>query len=168
MRITAIAAAVLLLATAAPASASAPSTAGRPAITADVNGRAIAPTQIPQYFCHDHDYPRIHCFTTSMALEAAVSSSAATMQATSSSDYVVVYAGTNYYSSYMYVSQNYDALAVVGWNDRIRSYRALNGYPGVFYTDWFGSGAVLDFCCNNTAPYLSSTFDSQISSVYRR
>lgn len=169
MKITVLAAAVLLLATTTHgALAASPEASGQPTVVADLEGRAIEPAQIPNFYCHDRDFPVIHCYATALKLEAAVVSSSGLTAAASPSDYVVVYAGTSYSTSYMFISQNYDVLALVGWNDRIRSYRALNGYSGRFFTNWYGSGTVLDFCCNQTAPYLSGTFDSQISSVYRR
>lgn len=63
-------------------------------------------------------------------------------------DYVIVYSATSYAGSYMYISQDYDMLALVGWNDRIRSYKAVNSALGTFWTDWFGNGSRLDFCCD--------------------
>lgn len=164
MKTLALIGAVLLAAsTVQPASA-----AAHPArLTADLDGRPIPVAQVGRNFCHDRDYPVIHCFSTARGLESARSSlSASAAAVTDSANYVVVFSGQTYSGNYFYISQNYDMLAVVGWNDRIRSYKALNGYPGRFYTDWFGSGAEQSFCCNNAIPYLSSMFDAQFSSVY--
>lgn len=158
-----VAAIALALCAVAPAEASQPER-----VTADLDGWPIPVGQIADNYCTDRDFPVIHCFTTAEGLEAAQQvSSASTIESAQATDYVVVYAGTYYSGSYMYVSQDYDALAVVGWNDRIRSFRGLNGMSGTFYTDWFRGGAVLSFCCNTAPASLSSTFDRQISSVYQ-
>ena len=163
------------MASAATASAATPAPAAQRSIAADLDGRPIPVSEISRHYCHDRDYPKIHCYATPSRLEAAIrapgtaiSTPGGGVQAASTSDYVVIYSGTSYSGAYMYLSQNYDVLAFVGWNDRIRSYRSLNGASGVFYTDWFGSGSALTFCCGRTATYLSSTFDRQISSVYRQ
>ena len=152
----------------------APAAAGGPIgaaviVEADVEGVAIRPSQVPDVYCHDRDFPRIHCYRTADRLEAALApSGGAGYAATASGDYVVIYSSTSYAGGYMYISQNYDALFVVGWNDRIRSYRSINGGLGRFWTDWYAGGYNLDFCCNTIVPSLSATFDRQISSVYRR
>lgn len=81
---------------------------------------------------------------------------------------MVVFASTDATGASMYLSQNRDTLALVGWNDRIRSYRGLNGAGGVFWTGWFASGSSLSFCCNAVDPSLPATFDQAITSAYRR
>jgi len=139
-------------------------------VTADLDGVAIAVDQIPEHFCHDRDYPAIHCFATPRGLAAAFEDleRASVAQAATATDYVVVYSSTSYGGSYLYISQDYDTLVTVGWNDRIRSFRGVNSELGRFWTNWFHSGTFLDFCCNSTVPSLSATFDQQITSVYRR
>jgi hypothetical protein len=139
-------------------------------VTADLDGVAIAVDQIPEHFCHDRAYPVIHCFATPQGLAAAFEAldGARIARAATATDYVIVYSNTSYGGSYLYISQDYDTLVTVGWNDRIRSYRGLNSELGRFWTDWFHSGAALDFCCNSNVPSLSATFDQKITSVYRR
>jgi hypothetical protein len=166
-RIVPIVACLMLLASiagAAPVAAS-----GGSDVRADLEGTAIGVSEIANFYCYDHDYPRIHCFRTAVRLEASVGSAGAgPTAAAAASDYVIVYSATTYAGSYMYISQNYDTLAWVGWNDRIRSYRGLNGGIGSFWNDWYGTGTGFNFCCNVTVPSLSATFDRQITSVYRR
>ena len=146
-----------------------PVVAAGPAVTADVDGHEIAIDAIPSYFCHDLDYPEIHCFAAADDLQAALAEGTNDRSmAPAASNYVVVFSQLSYGGSYLYISQDYDTLAVVGWNDRVRSFRALNGEAGRFWTDWFHSGALLDLCCNSNVPSLSATFDQRITSVYRR
>jgi hypothetical protein len=165
MKRLAFVAALLMLASSAwPAAAASPDT-----VVADLEGTSITVESVPDHFCYDHDFPRIHCFKTSASLKASLDAATSSApSAVAATDYVVVFSSPSYAGSYMYISQDYDALAVVGWNDRVRSYRALNGARGIFWTDWFQSGTGQSFCCNQTVPVLSATFDRQFSSVYRR
>ena len=47
--------------------------AKQPELRADLDGRPIDPAQASSYFCHDFEFPQIHCFSTPFELEAAVS-----------------------------------------------------------------------------------------------
>jgi len=182
-RIAATAATLLLVARAATASAATPTPAAPSlapsSIAVELDGRPIPASDISHHYCHDRDYPVIHCHSTPSKLEVAVRTSGtasstpsstpeSAIQTASTSEYVVIYSGTSYAGAYMYLFQDYDMLAFIGWNDRIRSYRSPNGTSEVFYTDWFASGSSLSFCCGGAATYLPSTFDHQISSTYRR
>ncbi|MEI7743077.1 MAG: hypothetical protein WCK58_04910 [Chloroflexota bacterium] len=153
------------------------SAAASPAVTADLDGLPIPIADIPNHFCHDHAFPVIHCFSTAAALEAAIGAPVSTVTSLAAGpvpltpapgDYVTIYSGLSWSGSYMYVGQDYDTLAFVGWNDRIRSYRSVNSGRGIFWTDWYRAGNSLSFCCNVMAASLSSTFDQQITSVYRQ
>ena len=165
--IPAMIAALLVMSIAGPARADPGSKAE---VTADLEGVAIATSAIPSFFCHDRDFPTIHCFPTETALERDLTGldAAAGPLAATASDYAVVYASVAYAGPSMHLSQDYDTLFVIGWNDRIRSYRGLNGARGVFWTDWFASGDDLAFCCNVLDPSLPAAFDRTITSVYRR
>ena len=166
--LSAILAACLVLSAASPAAAD--SESDPVAVEADLDGLPINVADIPSHFCHDRAFPKVHCFGTARDLERALvaSSSGLTVQAAASADYVVVYAGTTYNGAAMYLSQDYDTLAVIGWNDRIRSYKGLNSGRGVFYIDWFALGGSMTFCCNVLDPSLPAAFDRQITSVYRQ
>jgi hypothetical protein len=139
-------------------------------IRAVLEGQPIETRLVSNYWCHDHNYPLINCFSSAGALEAALRADAAEpgLTAAAAGDYVLVFSGTGYSGSYMYISQDYSALFFVGWNDRIRSYRGQNNGQGTFWTDWYASGTRHDFCCNVTMPYLPANLDKAFSSVYRR
>ena len=83
------------------------------------------------------------------------------------SDYVTVYSSPGYGGSFAHLSQNYDALATIGWNDTISSYRARNSRTGTFYEHWFAGGTKKNFCCNQNVPSLAAGVDNTFSSVYR-
>jgi hypothetical protein len=165
---SAIAAVLLLLALAGQATADPGSEA---VIVADLEGIPIAAGEVSRYFCHDRAFPSIHCFATAGALEqelATAESAAVGTMVASAADYVQIYAGTDRTGASMVVSQDYDTLFVVGWNDRIRSYRGLNSARGFFWTDWYATGSSLAFCCNVVDLTLPATFDRAITSVYRQ
>lgn len=67
----------------------------------------------------------------------------------------------------MHVSQNYDTLFWIGWNDRISSFKARNCARGTFWADWNGQGRATDFCCNQKASALTAAVDNTFTSVYR-
>lgn len=142
-------------------------------VSAWLGERRIEVSSIPRYFCHDLEFPVIRCFRTADQLEKAMPPEMA-MQPTLSAGvastaavvYVTIFDGTSYQGSYVHVSADYDALAWVGWNDRVSSYKAKNGETGAFFTDWFHAGAPDNFCCNEGLTTLGG-FDNAFSSVYR-
>jgi hypothetical protein len=142
-----------------------------PAVTADVEGRAIKIAQIPDYYCHDFDFPRIHCFESAKALDGAKATQSEALAALSPSfsagDYVTIFDGQIYTGGAMDLSQSNDALFSIGWNDRVSSYKARNSVSGTFWTDWFASGAARNFCCNVNVSSLPANLDNAFSSVYR-
>ena len=128
-----------------------------PAIVADLDGQPVKSALISRFYCHDFDSPNVHCFRSASALERAVrrlaedrvtrqSGSATTVSggglagptagtlASVLGDYVLVYDGTYYSGAYMYISQNYDTLWSISWNDRISSFNGRNGASGAART----------------------------------
>ena len=143
----------------------APPVQGRSAtemLTADFDGKPIELTEVGTLHCHDFDHPRIHCFATQDALDAA----AAPSLAAAGTSYLAIYENAYYGGAAMYVADDYTILATIGWNDRISSFRAVNSQAGTFYVDWFYGGSSYSFCCNQNAPYLGS-FNDTFSSVRR-
>ena len=163
--------ALLVVMPVAPASAATPApesaqvSSGAALLTADLDGRPIELVKVGSYYCHDFDYPRIHCFATPAALEDAVSTTLVAMAATDT-NYVLIFENTYYQGAYMYISSDYSILATVGWNDRISSFKSVNSGSGKFWTDWFYGGTSWGFCCNVQTPFLG-TFNDTFSSVYR-
>jgi hypothetical protein len=171
----AIAALAIVLAAVLPAPAAAAGPApesSAPVVVADLDGTAIPVSSIPGHHCHDWAFPAIHCFATADArnrsLVDAEGSNKAGAVGVAATSYAIVFGGTSYGGASMTISQDYDTLVVVGWNDRIRSFKGLNSGRGIFWTDWYATGSSLSFCCNVNDPSLPSTFDQQITSVYRQ
>lgn len=143
-----------------------------PTLVADLEGTPIPATSAADYHCHDFDYPLIHCFSTSEALEASVSGWASGTDAADTAsllavDYVRIYEFASHGGTSFIVSQDYSNLGTIGWNNRISSYRGLNLETGSFYTDTVYAGTIDSFCCNESVTSLSSTYDNQFSSVKR-
>jgi hypothetical protein len=144
-----------------------------PPVSADLGGRPIKPDLIPTFYCHDLAYPIIHCFRTPAGLEAAIAGSGAVpgpapaAAAVSTAPYVTIYDSPNWSGTYMHLSESYDALFTIGWNDRVSSYIARNSASGTFWTDWFASGTGKTFCCNVAVSSLPAGLDNAFSSVYR-
>jgi hypothetical protein len=142
----------------------------RPQIRADLEGKSIPIAKISSYFCHDFDFPRIHCFDNPTRLEASIGGdgrSTTAALAFGPNDFVTIYSGPTYSGGYVHLSQNYDTLFVIGWNDQVSSYKGRNSASGTFWSDWYGSGRGTNFCCNTNVPYLPSGVDNTFTSVYR-
>ncbi len=137
--------------------------AGEP-IRAVLDGQRIPVDRISQYYCHDLERPIIRCFSSAAELEA---SHAANRSLAAAVIYVTVYDSPSFAGPFMQISSDYDVLALVGWNDRISSYKARNSETGSFYTDWFHAGTADHFCCNESVPILGGGFNDAFSSVYR-
>ncbi len=140
-------------------------------MTADLGGQTIELGSVARFHCHDLDDPRIHCFETAAARDAALAieagaASAGPLGATAVS-YVVVYEHSSYGGSSLAVSEDYPSLAFIGWNDRISSFKAQNGETGSFWWDWlYGGGTPYTFCCNQNVSSLG-TWNDNISSIQR-
>ncbi len=130
-------------------------------ITAELDGKPILATTAGEFYCHDLAYPLITCFSTANALEKHLATS---VQA--ASVYVTIYSEPTYDGSYAQLSQDYDGLWSIGWNDRISSFKARNGESGRFYEDWYAGGSHYSFCCDQTEPVLGAN-DDTFSAAYR-
>lgn len=133
-------------------------------LSADLAGIPIPLADVVLYHCDDFDAPRIHCFTTAAARD--VSLGGLTSLAASGVAYVVIYDYASFSGASMYLSDDYSILAVIGWNDRISSFKGQNNQSGRFWTDWFGGGSPYNFCCNQQVAILGG-WDNTFSSVNR-
>ena len=133
-----------------------------PELTATLDGKAIPVEDVGKYNCDDFSYPEIRCWSSRVLVDAR----ATLVRLLAAGDYVTIYDGINFGGSYMNVSQDYSVLAVIGWNDRISSYKARNSETGTFYVDWFYGGTWWTFCCNGQTSNLGS-FSNTFSSILR-
>jgi hypothetical protein len=157
--------------------------ASDPTIRADLDGRPIPAIQVGDWYCHDFDYPLIHCFRTAADLDAAVASlgyeslgpGVSTMDGTSSVSpsgvlavsYVRVFVDAGYAGSSAYFSVNYTNLGVIGWNDKISSFVGLDSATGQFFEHIYYTGFIFGFCCNTQVSYVGNSSNDRFSSVRR-
>ena len=152
-------------------------------ITADLEGAPIHAAAVGEHLCHDFDWPRIHCYRTAAALDAAVRShvrsdaEASSRQVRASVDasveestllatkYVKIFQYSAYAGNLAYLSRDYLNLDDIGWGDKISSYVVYNSASGEFYVNPGYGGAIDYFCCNQSLANLTSLFDNQISAL---
>jgi hypothetical protein len=161
----------------------APAVAANPTIRADLEGRPIPAAQVGDWYCHDFDYPLIHCFETGAELDAAVASlgyeplgPGASIDARLSPispagvlaiSYVRVFVDASYFGSSAYFSVNYPNLGLIGWNDKISSFIGLDSATGQFREDINYVGFIYGWCCNSAVPYVGDSSNDRFSSVRR-
>ena len=137
---------------------------GQDGLAAYLDGRPIKLADVGKWYCHDFAYPVIQCFSDPTQVDG--STSAAMPIAAAGVTYITVYEFTTYQGAYMHMSEDYSMLSLLGWNDRISSFKVKNSQSGVFWTDWLYSGTRYTFCCNQSLGSLGS-FNDTFSSVFR-
>lgn len=60
----------------------------------------------------------------------------------------------------MYVAADDTALAIIGRNDRVSSFKGVNSLSGTFNVDWFYGGSSWSFCCSQSASSPGSFSDT--------
>jgi hypothetical protein len=132
---------------------------GDPELSATLDGRPIPVGDVGRYTCDDFAYPEIRCWSSRILAD----SRALAVTVLTAVDYATIYDFTAYAGSYMHVSQDYSALNVIGWSDKISSFKGRNAETGIFYVDWFYQGTWYAFCCSTQVANLgvfSNTFSS--------
>ena len=145
-----------------------PAMAAQPEVAVTLDGRPIPVSAIPEHDCHDLEFPVIRCFSGAGARDLAVSAEVEIVgtESVTAVAYVTIYDLTGFAGSSFVVSQNYDVLATIGWNDRVSSFKGRNSETGRFNVDWFAGGSAWAFCCNQQVSSLGG-FNNAFSSVYR-
>ena len=133
----------------------------RAGVIAFLDGKSIPLRDVARHYCDDFSFPVITCSSEPAVIEARASA-----LATTAVDYVTIYDTPTYGGAWMHVSQDYTALSFIGWNDRVSSFKARNFETGRFWTDWFYSGTIWSFCCNQQVASLGG-YDNTFSSIER-
>jgi hypothetical protein len=131
-------------------------------MTATLDGKPIPLADVSKYFCDDFSYPEIRCSTSRLLADTRATLSSLL----TSLDYVTIFDGVSFSGAYMNVSQDYNVLGLIGWNDRISSFKARNSETGTFFVDWFYGGSQWSFCCNTQQSSLGG-YDNTFSSIQR-
>jgi hypothetical protein len=131
-------------------------------LKAYLDGKPIPLADVAKYYCDDFSYPVIQC-----SISPLITATRATLTSLLASvDYVTVFDGSAFSGAYMNISQDYNVLALIGWNDRISSFKARNSETGTFFVDWFYGGSQWSFCCNTQQSSLGG-YDNTFSSIQR-
>ena len=128
-------------------------------LSATLDGKRIRMSRVPTLQCHDFDYPVIRCFSTSHLIAediaARLDAAGADGARLLSSGYVTVYQDVSYGPPSISLSTDFPSLSVLGWNDRISSFKSF-GATGGFW-EHSPSGGFFD-------AYTTTTMASSLGS----
>ena len=146
--------------------------AGSPGrLEARLGGKPLPLSRVATLHCHDFDHPIIRCYRSPAALERAVRARLAPRSegpgpaALVDLAYVRIFADAGYMGASAYLSASYDNLGVIGWNDRISSFRSVNLGVGAFFEHVDRGGDRYSFCCNTNVSNVGSAYNDSFSSV---
>ncbi len=141
-------------------------------VRAMLGEQEIAVQDVTRYHCHDADYPVLRCFSSARDASAGFNAAlrrggtrTSTTLETSAITYIRVFVHSVYQGSSIYLSQNYDNLTSIGWNDVISSYKAMNSQSGTMYENAFMDGRIENFCCNASVSYIGDFMNDRTSSI---
>jgi Beta/Gamma crystallin len=143
-------------------------------LVVDLDGTRVSIGAVPSLHCHDLDTPVIRCFETEEALQAdlapriSVTLGPTTARTLAASDpYVQLFQDADYNGASFVVSSNYPNLGTIGWNDKVTSFKGLNGYYGTFYQNASYRGSWYAFGPNQWTNNVGTAWNDQFSSVLR-
>jgi hypothetical protein len=123
-----------------------------------LEGQAIPIRQVARYHCHDGAFPAIRCFRTRVARDRDTRSLAATF-------YVQVFEHENYGGPSFSVATAVSNLGTLGWNDRITSFKSLNGGRPRFFEHTGYGGTWWQWPAGASVPNVGSAANDRFSSV---
>ena len=136
-------------------------------VRAELDGHAIPVSAIPDLYCHDLDYPVILCFESADALESGLATALGSAPLTGEAlPFVAIYQDIGLSGPYSLLAADYDNLSAIGWNDRISSFKSLNGYGGPFLTDAIHSGTFSAFSPGAPGTYVARCYKHRLRSVH--
>jgi hypothetical protein len=167
--LAALAATLLAVAAAAPPA----TTSSAPLIQAELDGRPIPAVDVGRFACHDLDFPIIRCFGSPAMLDSAQAARSLVLPGDLSSpaaltSYVKVFPDRDLRGNPAVLSQAYDDLSIIGWNDRISSFQGLGGAGGTFFEHIYRGGAAYSFSAYQTVTYVGDRYNDTFSSVVPR
>lgn len=149
-------------------------TASPAILSADLDGAPIPLEAVGDYYCHDLDYPQLHCYGDALSLEASFAAGRLELRAQGGESalaalqYVKLFDLSGFAGQYVVLSADYNNLGVIGWNDKVSSFIGVNNLTFGLWIDPYLSGAGLIRCCNQYAAELSATYNNKFSSAERR
>jgi hypothetical protein len=108
--------------------------------------KAIELSQVAQFHCHDGSYPVIECFDSALERDVDLlvtinmSADGPIPEPPPATAYVTWFDAINYGGSSFTASVSYSDLGILGWEDRISSFKSLNGGRPKWWRDTGFSG----------------------------
>lgn len=139
-------------------------------------GRPIALASVSKYHCHNRYAPVIHCFATARQRDLdfwagtprAAQAPATSLSAPSSLTsvfYVTFYADINFGGASFTTSSAISNMTTIGWNDRISSFKSLNGERPEWWRDINFAGTAWRWPAGTWVSYVGDDANDQFSSV---
>lgn len=134
-------------------------------------GHEIPLTEVSNHHCHDAMYPLIQCFASAherdsdLASLANETTGAAGAAVATLSSYVTWYDATNYGGSSFTASTSYADLSTISWDNKISSFKSLNGGRPKWWQNTNFSGTSWHWLAGAQVPDVGSTANDQFSSV---
>ena len=143
-----------------------------PITRATLDGQLVALSVAAQHHCHDLIPGQLTCFSSEVVRDAAAAglmpltgtASDAEVGPDSSGGYVIAWVDATYAGASVILTQDYDDLRTIGWNDRISSYKVYTNLTGAFHTDIHFSGGYQLYCCFAQVSYVGDHFNDTFSS----
>ena len=158
-------AAILALTVASTAAAGSPG--GRAERRAQLDGRAIALADVARFQCHDRDFPVIRCFNSAAERALDLAAQGRSTELATVTQYVTWYADANYGGAPSFTAfWSEPDLTIYGWNDKISSFRTLNGGHPRWWQDVGNKGTSWDWGTLSIS-YVGDAANDQFSGVER-
>jgi len=158
-------AAILALGVASTAAAGSPAGGGER--RAQLDGQAISLGDVARFACHDRDFPVIRCFGSSTERDRDVAEHEFSAEGVTLTAYVTAYADANYGGTASFTAYwSEPDLTIYGWNDKISSFRTLNGGHPRWWQDVGNKGASWSWGALSM-PYVGDSANDQFSGVER-
>lgn len=156
-----------ILAASVTSTAAAGSAGGSTQRRAQLDGHTIPLRDVGLFQCHDRDFPVIRCFGSSAERDKDMADVERSAELVTVAAYVTWYADGNYGGSPSFTAfWSEPDLTVYGWNDRISSFRTLNGGHPRWWQDVGNGGAAWDWG-TMSIPYVGDSANDKFSSVER-
>jgi hypothetical protein len=148
----------------------------------DGNEEDIELEDVGDHHCHDFASPIIRCFATELERDADAESvmgtqaargwggteqqaALAVQLAATVVTYVRWYEDSNYGGLSFSTANPMADLAVIGWNDRISSFKSINGGHPKFWQSWNYTGTAWQWVTSAWVPYVGDPANDRFSSV---
>ena len=148
-------------------------TAATDGLSATYRGQEVALNDTAAHHCHDGDYPQIRCFDSAVErdLDLVVQTARGAIalgpepEPPPATYYVTWYEAANYGGSSFTASASYSNLGVLGWSDRISSFKSLNNGRPKWWRDPNFAGTTWQWPAGAQVSYVGAGANDLFSSV---